>query len=48
MSNQILIIEDEPKIASLLSDYLQHAGYQPRPATPARTAWPCCVTSLST
>lgn len=28
MSNQILIIEDEPKIASLLSDYLQHAGYQ--------------------
>lgn len=28
MSAQILIIEDEPKIASLLSDYLQHAGYQ--------------------
>lgn len=26
---RILIIEDEPKIASLLSDYLGHAGYEP-------------------
>lgn len=26
---RVLIIEDEPKIASLLSDYLGHAGYEP-------------------
>ncbi|MBZ2189693.1 response regulator [Alcanivorax sp. JB21] len=26
---RVLIIEDEPKIASLLSDYLGHAGYDP-------------------
>ncbi|KAF0808928.1 response regulator [Alcanivorax sp. S71-1-4] len=30
MPAQILIVEDEPKIASLLSDYLVHGGYQTR------------------
>ncbi len=29
MSGKILIVEDEPKLASLLSDYLQQAGFVP-------------------
>jgi two-component system response regulator BaeR len=29
MSGKILIVEDEPKLASLLSDYLQQAGFAP-------------------
>ncbi|HXV20154.1 MAG TPA: response regulator [Desulfuromonadales bacterium] len=28
MSGRILIVEDEPKLASLLSDYLQQAGFE--------------------
>ncbi len=29
MSGNILIVEDEPKLASLLSDYLRSAGFEP-------------------
>ena len=29
MSDRIAVIEDEPRIASLLADYLKHAGMQP-------------------
>ncbi|MGC9022681.1 MAG: response regulator, partial [Dissulfurimicrobium sp.] len=29
MNNKILIVEDESKIASLLSDYLKRAGFEP-------------------
>lgn len=30
MSARILVVEDEPKIATLLADYLAHAGYVPQ------------------
>lgn len=29
MNNSLLIVEDEPKLAKLLSNYLQQAGYEP-------------------
>lgn len=29
MSNSLLIVEDEPKLAKLLSNYLRQAGYEP-------------------
>ena len=29
MNNTILIVEDEPKLAKLLSNYLRQAGYEP-------------------
>lgn len=30
MTARIFVVEDEPKIAALLADYLSHAGYQPQ------------------
>jgi two-component system response regulator BaeR len=29
MSGKILVVEDEPKLASLLSDYLRASGFEP-------------------
>ncbi len=38
MSKQILVVDDEPKISQLVSDYLERAGYTVRVAYDGRTA----------
>jgi len=41
----VLVVEDEPKLAQVLVDYLQLAGFALRGSRTAATSWPPCARS---